>query len=297
MSRSAVSLNALRAFEASARRLSFTRAGEELCVSQAAVSHLVKELEARLGRELFRRSPRGLVLTDEGAAIAPALTEAFDQIRRLLEGLEGGRPREVLTVSVVGTFAVGWLMPRLAGFRAAHPMIDFRLLTNNNTVELAGEGLDAAIRFGDGAWHGVEATQIIEAPLAPLCNPATATTLREPQDLLGQTLLRSYRASDWPAWFAEVGVTPGALRGPIFDSSWLMAQAAVLGEGVALAPPAMLTDLLSAGRLVQPFPQVVQRGAYWLTRLRSRPESPALAQFRSWLGSEAGTAPMSGPQA
>lgn len=283
-----VSLNALRAFEVSARHLSFTRAADELAVTQAAVSHLVKGLEARLGARLFRRSPRGLVLTDEGLALVPTLSDSFERIDRLLEQFAGGRLREVLTVSVVGAFAVGWLLPRLAGFRAAHPFVDLRLLTNNNKVDLAGEGLDYAVRFGDGAWHGAEAEPLIDAPLTPLAAPTLAGRLAEPRDLAGQTLLRSYRPQDWPAWFQAAGMEPPSLRGPLFDNSWLMAEAAMQGEGVALVPPLLFERQLADGRLIQPFPLTVTTGAYWLTRLKSKAPTAAMAAFRDWLLHAAG---------
>src|SRR5688500_18802104 len=151
MTRPHLPLNALRAFEASARHLSFTRAAIELCVTQAAISHQVKALEERFGVPLFRRLPRGLALTDEGVALLPSVTDSFDRIGQMVERFEGGRLREVLTLGVVGTFAVGWLIPRLPVFEAAHPFVDLRLMTNNNRVDIAGEGLDLAIRFGDGA--------------------------------------------------------------------------------------------------------------------------------------------------
>src|SRR5688572_12783809 len=150
MSRAQLPLNALRAFEASARHLSFTRAAIELCVTQAAVSHQVKGLEERLGVQLFRRLPRGLALTDEGLALLPALADSFDRMAELVEGISGGMAVQVLSVAAVGTFATGWLLPRLPSFRTAHPLIDLRLFTNNNRVDIAGEGLDFAIRFGDG---------------------------------------------------------------------------------------------------------------------------------------------------
>ena len=276
-------LNALRAFEAAARHLSFTRAAEELCVTQAAVSHQVKGLEARLGVRLFRRSPRGLLLTDEGLALVPTLSDAFDRIARLLDQVEGRRPVEVLTVSVVGTFAVGWLLERLPAFREAQPFVDLRLLTNNNRVDLAGEGLDYAIRYGDGAWHGAEAEKILDAPLAPLCTPALAERLKHPRDLLALTLLRPYRPQDWLGWFEAAGLPDAPVRGPLFDSSWVMVQAALRGEGVALAPPAMFGDELQTGRLVQPFDLAVASGAYWLTRLTWKPPTPAMLRFRDWL--------------
>lgn len=284
---STVSLNALRAFEAAARHLSFTRAGLELSVTQAAVSHQVKGLEDRLGVALFRRTPRGLVLTDEGQTLQPTLSEVFARLSRLIGRFEGGRAREVLTVGVVGTFAVGWLLPRLAGFNAAHPFVDLRLLTNNNKVDLAGESLDYAIRFGDGAWHGVDAEPMLAAPLAPLCAAATAARIGAPHDLAAHSLLRSYRADDWPAWWRATGMEGVVARGPLFDSSWIMVQAALAGDGIALAPPAMFAPDLAAGRLVQPFATMVDVGGYWLTRLRTRPETAAMRAFRDWLADEA----------
>src|SRR5262245_40049290 len=150
------SLNTLRAFEASVRHLSFTRAADELCVTQAAVSHQVKALEDQLGVQLFRRTTRGLVLTDEGAALAPIVADAFARLGRGLDAVAMDGPHEVLTVGVVGTFAVGFLMRRLAAFRTRYPHVDVRLQTNNNKVDLWSETLDFAIRFGDGAWHGAE---------------------------------------------------------------------------------------------------------------------------------------------
>ncbi len=278
-----VSLNALRAFEAAARHLSFTRAGLELSVTQAAVSHQVKALEARLGAVLFRRTARGLVLTDEGHALLPTLTEAFERLSRVLGQFQGGRFKEVLTLSVVGTFAVGWLLPRLPTFRAAYSNIDLRLLTNNNHVDLAGESLDYAIRFGDGAWPGCDAELVAPAPFAPLAAAALAARLTAPPDLADATLLRSYRIDDWPMWLTAAGVSGIAARGPLFDSSWIMVQAAILGEGVALAPPSMFAAELAAGRIVRPFAMEVDAGAYWLTRLKTRPVTRAMETFRDWL--------------
>jgi LysR family transcriptional regulator, regulator of gene expression of beta-lactamase len=276
-------LNALRAFEVSARHLSFTRAAIELNVTQAAVSAQVKNLEDRLGAPLFRRLPRGLALTDEGQALLPTLADSFSRMGAVLEQFQGGRFRELLTVAAVGTFAVGWLMPRLKDFQRDHPFIDLRLMTNNNRVDLAGEGLDYAIRFGDGAWHGTEAEALMDAPLSPVCSPVVARRLGTPQDLVNETLLRSYRADEWAKWFAVAGVEAPLLRGPVFDSSLTMAAAAMQGAGVALLPVAMIADDLAQERLMRPFAAEVSTGRYWLTRLKSRPVSSAMAQFQQWL--------------
>lgn len=283
MPRAPVPLNALKAFEAAARHLSFTRAADELCVTQTAISHQVRALEMRLGVRLFRRSNRGLKLTDEGVALAPTLFEAFGAIGRLFEHFESGGAQEPLTVSVVGTFVVGALLDRLPAFRAAHPWIDLRLLTNNNKVDLVAEGLDYAIRFGDGAWQGAEAERVCAAPLSPLCTPALARTLVQPSDLLRTPLLRSYRPQDWPAWFKAAGADAVSVRGPLFDSSLIMVQAALRGEGVALAPYGLFRRELDSGQLVRPFAVAVDLDGYWLTRLKSRPQNAAMQAFRSWV--------------
>jgi LysR family transcriptional regulator of beta-lactamase len=287
MDGSRLPLNALRAFEAAARHLSLTRAGLELRVTQAAVSHQVKALEDNLGVPLFRRLPRGLALTEEGEALLPVLTDAFRRMSRALDRFSGGRVRETLTLGVVGTFLTGWLLARLPDFRAVCPFVDLRLMTNNNRVDLAGEGLDCAIRFGDGAWHATQAVRLLASPLAPLCAPDTARRLRHPADLHHEVLLRSYRTDEWTRWFAEVGVPMPRIRGFVFDSSLTMAEAAVRGAGVALLPVRMFEYELAAERLAQPFSTAVALGAYWLVWLTSQTETEAMAAFRLWLTSQA----------
>jgi LysR family transcriptional regulator, regulator of gene expression of beta-lactamase len=280
-------LNALRAFESSARHLSFTRAALELNVTQAAVSQQVRMLEERLGSTLFKRLPRGLGMTDEGRALLPVLTDAFGRIETVLKQFEGGHFHEVLTVGVVGTFAVGWLMPRLKLFRQTHPFVELRLLTHNNLVDLAAEGLDFAIRFGEGVWPATRNALLLDAPLAVLCAPDIAKRLAAPCDLAKETLLRSYRADEWITWFAAAGLEPWTVNGPVFDSSRLMVEAAVQGAGIALAPPRMFVRELQTGLLVRPFDMEVETGSYWLTWLKSRCISPAMQLFRDWILGEA----------
>lgn len=285
MLRSHLPLNALRAFEASARHLSFTRAAIELCVTQAAVSHQVKSLEAQLNVTLFKRLTRGLMLTSEGESLLPVLRDAFDRIALTLDQFEGGHYREVLTVGAVGTFAVGWLLPRLADFHSRYPLIDLRLSTHNNRVDVAAEGLDYAIRFGAGAWHGTDACPLLEAPLTVLCVPQIAEQLRSPADVLKHTLLRSYRADEWSLWFQAAGL-PSDTRVPrsvVFDSSLAMMEAALQGAGVALAPARMFSRQLENDVIRQPFEMGITTGSYWLTRLQSRAETPAMVAFKGWL--------------
>jgi LysR family transcriptional regulator of beta-lactamase len=281
-------LNGLRAFEASARHLSFTRAAIELCVTQAAVSQQVKSLEMRLGVPLFQRLPRGLKITAEGEALLPVVTGSFDHMADTLERIEGGHVRELLFLGAVGTFAVGWLLPRLADFQRQFPFVDIRLSTNNNRVDMAAEGLDFAIRFGNGAWHGTDATRLFEAPLSPLCVPELAQTLREPADLANLTLLRSYRTDEWNTWFSAAGApaTPQLNRAIVFDSSLGMMEAALQGIGVALAPPLMFARHLVSGAVEQPFQTSISLGSYWLTRLQSRSLTPAMLAFSEWIVSQ-----------
>ncbi|MGQ0659551.1 LysR substrate-binding domain-containing protein, partial [Sphingosinicella sp.] len=170
-----------------------------------------------------------------------------------------------------------------------HPEIDLRLSTNNNRVDIAEEGLDFAIRFGDGAWHGTEADKLFDAPLTPLCATDVAARLKEPADLAHETLLRSYRIDDWPLWFRAAGLEPPRLRGPVFDSAALMVEAARRGHGVALAPARLFSRVLADSDIAQPFAIEAGGDGYWLTRLKSRPLNAAITAFRDWLLAE--TAP------
>lgn len=275
------SLNSLHAFAAAARHLNFTRAADELCVSQAAVSHQIKALEAQVGKPLFLRTARGLLLSDEGARIAPAVQQAFAQLDAALALLDPAAPRHRFTLAVVGTYLHGHLLARLPAFQARHPALDLRIQTHNNKLDLAVETVDAAIRYGDGAWRSVEAVPLQAAPLTPLCAPGLV--LRDPSDLHRHTLLRSYRPADWPAWSRAAGCAELHARGPQFDSSVLMVHAAMAGAGVALAPAAMFRRELDSGQLVRPFGVEVDLGRYWLTRSLAREPSPGWAEVRDLL--------------
>ncbi|MEP3428572.1 MAG: LysR family transcriptional regulator [Roseibium sp.] len=276
-------LNALRAFEASARLNSFTRAGLELHVSQTAVSHQIKTLEELLGVMLFKRLPRGVTLTDEGETLLPVLTDAFRRMSRMLTHFKNGNYREILTVGVVSTFALGWFLPLLDQFRTAHPEIELRLKTNNNKADFLGDGLDCFLRFGDGAWHGAAAENILTPRFSPICARETAKRIRVVEDLYEQPLLRSYRRDEWTVWFRAAGLEPPRLGGFMFDTSHALVEAAAMGVGVALIPVEMFRSSLSSGRVVQPFESTIDLGSYWLTWLNSRQETLAMKMFRTWI--------------
>lgn len=288
MVRSYIPLNSLRAFEAAARQLSFTKAAIELNVTHAAISQQVKALEQHLNCRLFIRISRGLVLTTEGENLLPILNDSFDRIADTLDRFSAGVMREKVRVGVVGTFATGYLLSRLGHFQQRYPHVDVLLSTHNNRVDVVAEGLDYAIRYGNGAWHDTESQFLCDAPLAPLCTPSLAGGLRHPNDLQKFTLLRSYRRDEWSAWFTAAG---GCVPSPsqqimVFDSSVSMLEAAQAEIGIALAPPSMFTHLLLSERIIQPFSTTISLGGYWLTRLQSRTETAAMRDFSLWLLSE-----------
>ena len=278
------SLNALRAFEAAARHGSFTGAAAELNVSQPAVSRMVHLLEERLGFPLFERRANALTLTDRGRALQPTLTGAFDAIARGVEEVTAMRAGPVLTLGVGATFAVRWLIPRLAGFHAGHPDVEVRLATGGASMPIRDDWT-CAVMLGDGHWPGYEAEPLFTAGMLPVCAPALARTLRRPEDLLTATLLSvSYWPDDWPHWFAAAGLTPPAAKGLSFGNYVMALQAALDGVGVALGVRPYIVDDLAAGRLVTPFPLAVPMGRAWYLVARpARHGEPGFAAFRAWL--------------
>jgi LysR family glycine cleavage system transcriptional activator len=228
-------LNALRAFEAGARHLSFTKAAEELHVTQAAISHQVKLLEQDLGVSLFRRMTRKLALTEEGRALMRVAGEALDAIAEAAERLRATPGGRTLTLSLTPTFGVKWLAHRLGRFWAAHPEIDLRLHHSIHLADFARDEVDAAVRWGGGAWPGVEAVYLMRAGLVPVCSPALlegAHPLCAPADLRHHTLLHERDFVEWAQWLAVAGAREvEARRGPMIDDPSVLHQAAIDGHG------------------------------------------------------------------
>jgi DNA-binding transcriptional LysR family regulator len=279
------SLNGLRAFEAAARRGSFAAAGQELNVTQAAVSRMVRLLEQRLGYRLFERHANALELTWQGRTLQPGLTAAFDTIAHLAAQVATLSAAPALTVGVGPSFAVRWLIPRLADFQARHPDIEVRLATGG-ALNPIGDDWTCGIRLGDGQWPGYEAQHLFSAELFPVCTPAIARRLRSPSDLRRQPLLQVEHAlDDWPLWLRAAGLK-GHLekRNPHFATYAMALQAAVDGLGVAMGLAPYVADDLAAGRLVAPFALHVPKGhAWYLIWPPSRADSPPFTAFRSWL--------------
>ena len=286
------SLNGLRAFEAAGRLGSFAAAATELNVTQTAVSRLVRALEARLGFALFHRRANALGLTDRGAALLPGMTAAFDDMARQLGRVRG--LSQALTVATGPSFAMRWLIPRLARFQAAQPSVEVRLVTASglaNDSTPFGDDWTAAIRLGQGDWPGLEATRLFEADLFPVCAPALARQLKKPADLARLPLLRTTSApDDWAIWLRAAGLRGLQARGPRFDYDAFALQAAIDGLGVALAHRPYVADDLAAKRLVMPFDTVAARGQGWYLVHRPMPaaaEQTPLGLFRDWLLAQA----------
>ncbi len=290
MARALPPLNALRAFEAAARHLSFTRAAEELRVTQAAVSHKVKALEERLGVALFRRLTRGLRLTDEGQALLPDLRDGFDRLAQAVErvGRRGAQGR--LTVSLLTTFALSWLVPRLPRFNERHPEIEVSIIATPRLADFAREEIDVAVRYGHGPWPSLRADKLFDDELTPLCGKAWLAKLKEPADLARVPLLvLSNDHHDWQTWLTAAGVPHiDGRKGTAFDSTRISVDAAVAGAGVAIGNPYVHAEPIVEGRLFQPFDLVVPNGdSYWLVYPQAVAERPKVKAFREWLLEEA----------
>jgi DNA-binding transcriptional LysR family regulator len=288
MSRPLPPLNALRAFESAARHLSFTRAADEMNVTQAAISHQVKALEERLGVQLFRRLPRRLLLTDEGQALLPDLRDAFSRMALAVERISARSAIGTLTVSSMTTIVMTWLVPRLPRFQAAHPEIDVRLMTTQRLVDFAREDIDVGIRFGTGKWPGVKVERMFGEVLSPLCGRQFIDRIKTPGDLRSLPLLRTTEEEEWPIWFAAAGVEAiDVIRGPSFDSTRIAVQAATDGLGIVLGPPSLFADDIAAGRLFQPFPLAVETGkSYWFVVPEAWADRPKVKAFHDWIFAE-----------
>lgn len=281
-------LNSIRAFEAAARHLSFTRAAEELHVTQSAISHQVKALEAFLGLRLFRRLNRALVLTDEGQEYLPPVRRAFDQLHEATRRLIEKEARGKLTVSVLPSFAARWLVPRLGRFAQACPEIDIRLMPTHDLVDFARDEVDVCIRYGRGRYPGLRVDRLMEEDVFPVCSPELLESpyaLKRPHDLIHHVLMHDDGHGDWRTWLLSAGVTDvDPRRGPIFTDSSLLIQAAVAGQGVALARGALVQDDLDNGNLVRPFELSLSVDfAYYLVCPEESADQPKVAAFRAWI--------------
>jgi LysR family glycine cleavage system transcriptional activator len=287
-------LNSLRVFEAAARQLSFTRAAAELFVTQAAVSHQIKGLEDWLGLRLFRRQSRQIMLTDAGQAYLPEVRDALDGLERATRRLLNRGSSGPLRVSCLASFAANWLVPRLGRFRQLHPDIDVMISANDLIVDFSRdrEEVDIAIRYGAGGWPGLEVILLMTEEFFPVCSPGylkDSAPLREPADLRHHTLLHDDMELNWAAWLKINGVRDvDATRGLTFNLSNILVDAALAGQGVALARSALVEHHLAAERLVTPFRvKLPARLAYYLVFPKGAGDDPRLVAFIDWTQAQA----------
>jgi LysR family glycine cleavage system transcriptional activator len=284
-------LNALKAFEAAARSESFTRAAEELHVTQGAVSHQVKALEATLGLKLFNRERQRLTLTEAGRDYLAVMRDALDRIALGTERLVQRQTSGVLTVSTSPDFAAKWLVYRLGRFAESHPEIDLRVSATAPHVDFAREDVDLAVRHGDGKWPALDAVRLCSERLFPVCSPKLVSgrnRIKTPADLLKFPLLHLNDWTTWTRWFEAAGVSDPVAHGPSVNQASMLIDLAVDGQGVALARTVLAAWDLINGRLVRPVDVSLRMSnTYWIVCPKVNANLPKIATFRNWLLAEA----------
>lgn len=286
-------LNALKAFEAAARHLSVKVAAEELSVTPGAVSQMLKTLELHLGRQLFDRVNRGIVLTEAGRNYLPPVRNAFRQIAEASRRVAAEEETGVLTVSATPFFASAWLVPRLGSFRAAHPDIDLRILTGNGLADFTRDGVDVAIRHGLGRYPGLKSDHVLAVAMIPVAAPELVARLGKPAspaDLLDWPLVQDADRKGWALWFEAQGLTDtGPTRGPSFDDPGLLLSAIIAGQGAGLLPDAMVETDVKEGRLVRlAEAKEIEVFAYYLVYPELAQGRAKIQAFREWILDAAG---------
>lgn len=281
-------LNSLKAFEAAARNLSFTKAAEELFVTQAAISHQIKLLEEHLGIKLFMRRNRSLLLTEDGQSYYLDIKEIFASLYDATEKLLTRGAKGSISIALTPSFAIQWLIPKLTEFNRLHPDIDVKIKAVDQEDGSLTDDVDVAIYYGLGNWNGVVADKLLTEYFVPVCSPTLLTAsapLREPSDLVNHTLLHDMTRTHWKDWVKMVGIeNVNVNQGPIFSHSSMVLQAAIHGQGLAMGNSVFIKPELEAGRLVTPFEQVLlSKNAYFLVCREPQVEAPKIVAFRDWL--------------
>jgi LysR family glycine cleavage system transcriptional activator len=288
MARKLPPLNSLKSFEAAARRLSFTLAADELCVTQAAISHQVKSLEQFIGSPLFIRLPRNLELTDSGAELLMSLSRCFDDMDATISSLSNKQHKKSLKLRMGSAFAAKWMSPRLPEFTRLHPQAELVFNYSQQLADFERSDIDISITFGDGNWPGLEVYPLIPLDFFPVCSPSFIHdhgTLSHPSQLENFPLLHDLDYYCWSHWLKQVGAEDvNPRRGSVLDDSNVLIQAAVDGQGVAMCSTVLVNDLLATGRLIKPFETVFySRWAYYLIYTKKNQSNPDILAFRDWL--------------
>ncbi|PWI34487.1 transcriptional regulator [Vibrio albus] len=301
MSRRLPPLNSLKAFEAAARHLSFTRAAEELFVTQAAVSHQIKSLEEFLGLKLFRRRNRSLLLTEEGQGYFLDIKDIFTSIAEATDKVLERSEKGALTISLPPSFAIQWLVPRLADFHQQEPDIDVRIKAVDMDEGSLTDDVDVAIYYGRGNWPGLKADKLYQEFLVPLCSPQLLIgekPLESLGDLRQHNLLHDSSRKEWKQFVKQNEIDGvNVNHGPIFSHSTMVLQAAVHGQGIALGNNVLAQPEIDAGRLIAPFEEVLMtKNAFYVVCHDKQAETGRIATFRDWMLAKAAGEPMSSAQ-
>ncbi|MBU2918639.1 transcriptional regulator GcvA [Psychrosphaera sp. F3M07] len=288
MARRLPPLNSLKAFEAAARNLSFTKAAEELFVTQAAISHQIKLLEEHLSMKLFMRRNRSLLLTEEGQSYYLDIKDIFAHLYEATERLLTRGAKGSISIALTPSFAIQWLIPRLSEFSNLHPDIDVKIKAVDYDDNSLTDDVDVAIYYGLGNWQGVFTDKLYTEYLTPVCSPLLLSgekALSEPSDLMNHTLLHDMSRNNWKEWIKVAGVKDiNVNQGPIFSHSSMVLQAAIHGQGIALGNSVLAKPEIESGRLVTPFNEVlVSKNAFYLVCREAQVDSPKIVAFRNWL--------------
>lgn len=286
-------LTALRAFDAAARHMSFSKAAEELHVTPAALSFQIKSLEEHLGTPVFRRLNRAVQLTDAGKAMAAGVADGFQTLAAAWRAAERTQDNQTLTVTAGPAFTAKWLAPRLFEFAQQHPEIALRFAASLKIMDLERDAIDVAIRFGQSADQGLYSVPLAEEWVCPVMTPSLAARYPTPEDLKDAPLIFDDSIqfleprSDWEMWFRAMGITFAPTQGPRFSQADHAIDAALAGVGVVLGRRALVVKDLADGRLVAPFPTALNTGArFRFLCAKGAEDRPQIASFRNWIISE-----------
>jgi LysR family glycine cleavage system transcriptional activator len=277
-------LRSLRVFEAAARHENYTRAAAELNLTHGAVSHQIQGLQSELGLRLFEREGRQMRLTENGRQLAHDVRTALDALASSLQRLRDRNAGNTLTISVLPSFAAAWLVERLGDFLSRNPDIQFNLQSSRGLADFGNDGVDLAIRFGEGPWPGLACEKILDDDIFPVCSPQFrgGRLPASASDLLNVPLLR-LKSREWEHWFSSIGID-APIHGPVFDDTELSLLAAIRGQGVALGRSSLVADKLRSGVLVEPFTQrIASRSAYYLVHPHAQTARSSVRRFRDWL--------------
>jgi len=285
------SLISMRAFESTARHMSFTHAAQELCVTQAAISHQIKALEEYVGKPLFRRINRTVKLTKTGKYYAAQLHDAFDILHKATAEVTLRAVDNVLSISTFDSIASAFLMPRLDNLHKTYPKLAIHVITSDRFCDFVRDDIDLEIRYGDGNWPQYHVTKLADEQIVPICSPTflpKGTKIKTAADLLQFRIIHDIMKTDWQDWFSANGIEDANIEnGYTINHSHLVVQAAINGEGIALGRSLLIQDALASHALIKPFNVPIESEyAYYLVCPKTIADDEWVTIFRTWLEQE-----------